>query len=242
MKQLPLLLIISALLTSYFTPQSVRAGETVINTAECFSGMWWTPYKYSIEFGPCYNLWEGSFWMVAPDGTTTEILPWQDFTDASNGWKKWMPEPIILPLTVTGDYTLRGEGIGCIAFDWINGTFTCINGTVYYERKQFMESWVEGTPQNFQKPSRPQVGKFTGNEVVVSWVGGPGEYRVVARKMKGRAVTNYKTTCLITVEETGPGSCALQDVVPGRWRIRVTRSSDGQSASRTKIVKFYAIQ
>ncbi len=242
MKQLPLLLIISALCSSYLTPQSVRGGDTVINNAECSSAMWWTPYEYAIEVGPCFNLWEGTFEMIAPDGVATTILPWQDFGEAFNGWKKWMQEPMILPLSVTGDYTIRGEGIGCVGYGWVNGSFQCINGTVIYERRVYMESWVEGGPRKLEKPTLPEISELTGSEVVVSWIGGPGDYRVVARKMKGKAITSYKTTCSITVDETGPGSCALQDVTPGRWRIRVTRSSDGQSASRTKIVKFYAIQ
>ena len=242
MKLFKLMICSLLLITSFGFPKVASAGNTVINTAECSFGTWFTPYQYSVELINCYNLWEGTFWVVAPDGTTTEILPWQDFIDAFNGWKKWMPEPTILPVTASGDYSFRGEGIGCIAFDWVNGVFTCINGTVYYQRNWYMESWVEGSPRKLEKPTHPEISELTGSEVVVSWIGGPGDYRVVARKMKGKAVTSYKTTCSITVDETGPGSCVLQDVIPGRWRIRVTRSSDGQSASRTKIVKFYAIQ
>lgn len=89
------------------------------------------------------------------------------------------------------------------------------------------------------KPRAIAVTTLINGRATASWRGGAGIYYVEAIRLnkRGRVQVGTKRICEATVTETGPGSCDLTSLRPGRWRISTTRTFEGSIAVRVRLIR-----
>ena len=97
-------------------------------------------------------------------------------------------------------------------------------------------------PDEFRALEKPRAIAITSiafGDATVSWKGGPGNYKVVAKRLNKRGKVQPATTrtCEATLNASGSGSCELTDLRPGRWRIRTTRTFAAALSVRVKVIK-----
>lgn len=236
---------LALLASSLVSPGEVQSKSTInFNTAECVGGYFWVSAganskdsQFSVQVHDCRNMWEGKVEIVYPDGTTYEILPWQDQSSQFWGWTRLMDEGVIFPLTQAGNYELRVEGIGCVDYDWVEGVFTCINGTVYWIYGHYMSPMADGSPIPLAKPTSPSVTEIVDGRATLTWTGGPGEYQVVMRKRKANGrLQAQRIKCSASLEVQATASCELVGMSEGRWRIKITRKFGEQTSIRIRTI------
>jgi hypothetical protein len=203
------------------------------NTAGCtyISGTNGTELYFTV--GHCDNAFEGTIYLVYPDGSTTTFVPYGEF------WQ-WMTGDSYLrttsvKITQTGTYTLKLDGVGADA-------------ALQRVEVHWSKSWSLTAPRGStpapqpDKPSKPDITQPSPSSAAIAWTGGEGTYRVVAWKLKksGKKKPGTRTTCVATLEALGSTTCTLEGLIPGRWKIRIIRTVDGATAVRTAIYRVTA--
>ena len=90
-------------------PAPVAAG-TDVNTAQCINAHISDGQRLALGLGHCSNAFEGTIYLVYPDGTKTVYAPWGEFWQFSTG-DSFMRNTVI-PITQSGTYTLSLDGTG----------------------------------------------------------------------------------------------------------------------------------
>ena len=213
-------------------PAPVAAG-TDVNTAQCINAHISDGQRLALGLGHCSNAFEGTIYLVYPDGTKTVYAPWGEFWQFSTG-DSFMRNTVI-PITQSGTYTLSLDGTG---FD---GALRPTNVRYRYTWNLTAPRGSTPAPQP-DKPSKPDITQPSPSSAAIAWTGGEGTYRVVAWKLKksGKKKPGTRTTCAATLEALGSTTCTLEGLIPWRWKIRIIRTVDGATAVRTAIYRVTA--